>query len=219
MNLYTSYSDEIPKNKKVTIKFGDISFDFVYDNELSFSVKTSYDSVVPSGGNDLLTILSGLTHGTIPSGQFQLQSAQIWKKTEPLDINLSGLKVYMKNDAYNDVVYPIKTLQKMTVPRKKEKSLIGMLIPPGPDLITILKLTNSNKSTVNEALKSYNTNGSKGIASITIGNFKFNSVMLTNVDPKFSTTMDSKGYPISAEVDLNFTSVMVPTEDYIDSIY
>lgn len=214
MGAYSSYGTDVPKHKLVTIDLEGLeNTQFVLDDEFSFDTSSNYGCPIPSGGNDLLTLLSGV-NSKIPSGQFTIQSAQIWQSTSPLDIDIS-VQLFMKNNARTDVVQPISILQQFVVPNKAGEN-IGMLIPPGPNLSSIL---NASGKVGKAMTKFFNLGPSKGMTSIHIGKFYFHSVMLKKVNPTYSSVVDESGFPISAKISLQFTTLVVPTKDYVATVY
>ena len=214
MGVFSSYGTDIPKHKLVTIDLKGLEdTQFVLDDEFSFDTSSNFGCPIPSGGNDLLTLLSSV-NSKIPSGQFTIQSAQIWQSTSPLDIDIS-VQLFMKNNAYTDVVQPISILQQFAVPTKADEN-IGMLIPPGPNLSAMLNASGN----VGKALtKFFNLGPSKGTTNVHVGKFYFHSVMLKKVNPTYSSVVDESGYPISAKISLQFTTLIVPTQDYVATVY
>lgn len=229
-----------PDHKKVKFKQNGADLfqgvDFIYDDDLSLSISSTYDDLLPSTkGSNLLTLASGsLQFGgktDIPSGQFALQGFQIWKSTEPLEFNLN-LHLYMKESGITDVVVPSLRLSKYSVPSKSEKSIIpgiGGLIPPGPTINDILSLANVNSSdqtTIKGILNAIGLSNRvddkgrpiSGLLDVEIGSFyMFRNCVLTKVVPTYSEAKDEDLAPISCDLSVDFRTAEVVTTEMIDT--
>lgn len=206
-----------------------------YDDELSLKFNSNYKSLCNLEPPQALTILSGITDGIVPSGHFAINGSQIWNSTSPLDISFT-VKIEMDNDGgYNDVVLPTMSIVNYCLPEKSKMQdgdacyaigkKLGCLIPPGPTVLDILKMTTDETSddmakettaSKIEETKSYNRG--RGCVTIQLGKFTFRNVLLKNVNPTFSSTVDDYGYPISAELSIDATTMLIPTTDYLSTI-
>lgn len=229
-----------PDHKKVkftqnaTNLFPDV--DFIYEDDLSLDVSSSYDDLLPSSkGSNLLTLASGsLQFGgkvDVPSGQFALQGFQIWKSTEPLSFSLD-LHLYMKTSGVKDVVVPSLRLMKYAVPSKSDKSIIpgiGGLIPPGPTINDILSLANidsQSQTTIRNILNALGLSSRtdsqglpvSGLINVEVGSFySFRNCVITKVVPNFSEAKDEDLAPIACSLAVDFRTVEVVTTEMIDT--
>lgn len=212
----------------------------IIDDEVGFKVSSKYGEIWQGSSNSLLTLLSS-TIGT-PSGQFALQGMQIWNSTDPLKISFK-VHVEMDTDALNDVIQPVRTLMCVVLPhyadgitieaddseltkKSKEAMISGnawiekhfnlklkTLIPPGPNLQTILSAMSTNKDSNNINIP--NT------YDIKVGWAKFRNMIITSVDPTFSKDVCYIGdnpYPISAEISIEASSIEIATTNMIEGL-
>lgn len=215
---------ETPKHKLVQIKYGDntsvIDKDLIFDEDLSFKLSSSFGSLWDAHGNNLMTMLSSLTKGKIPSGQFVMQGMQIWQSTDPLSFSLT-LKLVTINNAKEDVFIPALTLAQLPLPMKSKNangvtnSMLATLIPAGPNILKIL--TEGHFESINDFLAKLNGGtDSKGTYNVNVcGYLEFVSVIITSCNPTFSKYVDESGYPISADVELEFTTCQIATTDML----
>lgn len=223
-------SIEVPEHKRVEF----LSLDnqsiignaiAIIDEGVNISTSSKYGDLSPFGGNDLMSLLSSSTGGKINSGQFAIQGAQIWQSTEPLKLDFS-VTFYMNDNSYKDVVVPIKNLMNLCSPMLSDKSIggeivsikAGFLIPPGPNIQTILSESGFGGTLADKLYESFD-NGGRGLIIIKIGNFIFNDMVITSVSPKFSTVIDETGYPVSAEVSIEATCFKICTTDYLETVF
>lgn len=216
----------IPKQKIVKIKGKNdvpiIENDLIYDEDLSFKLSSSFGNLWEAHGNNLMTLLSGGSKGKVPSGQFVMQGFQIWQSTEPLSFSLS-LKLYSKDNARKDVWQPSLKLAQLCLPMKSKNSngqtnqMLSTLIPPGPNLTQILKSGGFNN--LSDFLAEKTGADPQGTYNIDVGGYvNFLSVIITSANPTFSKQIDGSGYPISATIDLEFTTSEIATTDMISNI-
>jgi len=191
----------------------------VYTDDLTLSINTSYKNLVATTNNTLLTLLSGAFPGVVPSGQFALQGLQIWENTEVLEFSLS-VTLYMIDDARNDVVITALSLAQLCVPYKntKENGKAGYgLIPPGPNIKDVLQLAGLTESNVDKNDNRNFANG--GLLSIQIGKFmKIENIVITKVEPTFSSILDEDYNPVSCTLSIDFRTVEVVTTNMLQNM-
>lgn len=217
----------IPSNKLVRITEGgnavattpkNVEVPLLYDDTLSVKASSSFGGIGDPQGNNFLTLLSGCTGGAVPSGQFALQSVQVWQSTDPIVLDFK-VKLEMLSSGKDEVVIPSLKLMKLCLPSISENSIgsaLGLLVPPGPNLDTMLQLSGS--STL-EGISDYlNFRNSGSLVEITVGKFTFSNCIVTEVTPEFSNMADEDGYPISAELNIEAQTAMIATKGMIDSL-
>lgn len=208
--------------------------DFIFDDDLEFSINTEYGPIIESRPTTLLTLLSNsiqIGGFNIPSGQFALQSFQVWQTTEPLEFDLS-LKMYVNTDSgHYDITVPAFKLMEYAVPSKStnRKGQPGQgLIPPGPNIQDILRVSGLlNTPVLGSALQAglnnsvissrKRTNG--GLIDIQIGQYwLFQNCVLTSAKPTFSEAKDTDYAPVSADVSISFRTSEVATTNMLEEI-
>lgn len=206
--------------------------DLFVDDEVSIKASSKFGQLWEAQPSNIMNLLSG-SFG-LPSGQFALQGAQIWQSTEPLSFNITG-HLYADKSAYEDVILKTEALMSCALPtysggskmmceaneflESKMNLQLKTLIPPGPNIQTLLSSMSTNN----------NTNASsqgKGTYDIKIGCFTFANVIITGVQPTFSKMPTVASYksrisipcPIKADIDLEFVTMEVATTDMINMI-
>lgn len=216
---------EIPKHKLVVIKDSNNNSkcsNLIYDDDLSFKLTSSFGNLWDAHGNNLMTMLSSGSKGKIPSGQFVMQGMQIWQSTDPLSFSL-GCKLETVNNAYNDVYVQSMNLAQLCLPYKSKNSkgqtngMLATLVPPGPNLIKILT---EGFEKISDLMAKLNVGEeSKGTYNIDVGqHFHFKNVIITSCQPTFSKFVDEDGYPMSADIELEFSTCEIATTDMIADI-
>lgn len=206
---------------------------FVYDDDFAFDISSEYGPILETQPVTLLTLLSDsikIGGYGIPSGQFALQSFQIWQTTEPLEFSLD-LKMFMESSGQTDIVEPAMTLMKYVVPKKStnSKGEPGQgLIPPGPNLQSVLEQSGITKDKfwgpvaqkfMNNGIISSSTRKYGGLLDIIIGHYwHFSDCIITGVKPTFSEAKDEDYAPISLDLTVEFRTSEVATEDMLDKI-
>ncbi len=155
--------------------------------EFSTSVTSEWESLMPSN----LGALFGQAAENVGKAAFgtgavaQKLSEQIWVNSSPLEIALTML-FDAKNDAYRDVVAPMRLLEMMAMPAESN----GILYSPGP-----------------------NRGGAAGgdlSTQITVGRqFVLTEAIITSVSCTTSSRLDEKGYPIAGRAEINVRSSVV----------
>ena len=232
---------DIPSNKIVEIFIGDgstklISQPLILNDDFSIKASSTFGELWEASPNNFLNLLS--SQFNIPSGQFALQGAQIWQKTDPISININ-VSLEMDKDPFIDVVAPSLVLTQTTLPKIRgnisEKNnnffsenlnlKLKTLIPPGPNLQTLINLMKNNNNTASNtnALLAGN-NGLNGVYDVRIGFVKFHNVIIKSVEPTYSKTVaisnskNGKLFPVRADLSIEMCTMEVATTDMISSI-
>ena len=169
---------------------------------------------------------------------------QIWKDTRPLDFSFN-VYFHAHKNAYNDVVRPVRELQKLVLPREKtnsgEDSATKELwklkkgasredIEIHKEATAIYKAVKSefwNKfllppSTAGINLKNLTTKGEGyiGVHYIQVGKFiRLKDIVLQNVDVDWGIgDSDADGYPLTALVTIKCMSRTIWTNETIDGL-
>lgn len=225
------FSLPIPNNKTIEILSGNspvINVPLFFDDEYSLKVNSKFGSIWDAEPNNLLSLLSSSANSVnkvLPSGQFAMQGTQIWQSTDPLSFSLSA-SLYMIDSGLEDVIKPSLALMQLCLPTKAEMSndinigkvniKLTTLIPPGPNLQSILNLSGISNS---ETGDSFFKNGSRGTYTVKINNYMvIPNVIITSVQPTFSKSYDEDGYPVKADIDFEMTTMEVATTDMITNI-
>ena len=228
----------IPQSKLVTIKkvnnVSVVDVPLIMDDDFSIKLDSKYGQLWEASPNDFLNLLSATINS--PSGQFALQGAQIWKSTDPIGIDVK-VTLEMDTDPYKDVIYPTIVLCQTCLPTINDSShdnfitehipiKLKTLIPPGPNLNTLINLMKKNQSdnfSIGGNLLAGN-DGKNGVYNVTIGFATFYNVIITKVEPTFSKTMAvsllkaNKLYPCRADLSISMTTMEVATTDMMTRI-
>lgn len=226
------FSSAIPENRLIEIRSGNTSIIDVplfFEGEFSIKASSKFGTIWDAEPNNLLSLLSssagGVTDKVLPSGQFAMQGSQIWQSTEPLTFDFSA-SLYMINSGLNDVVKPAMALLQTCLPTKAEMSndikigkvniKLTTLIPPGPNLQAIL---NTSGVTNNDTGDSFFKNGARGTYTLKIGRYLvIPNTIITSAQPTFSKMCDEDGYPVSANIDFEVTTMEIATTDMVTNI-
>lgn len=188
----------------------------IYEDDFAIKAKSSFGAIGDPKSNSLLSILSNVSGGKVPSGQYALQQVQIWQNTDPLEFDFN-VKIYMNDSAYGDVVYPINKLMQTCLPRIADNGIgrkLGALIPPGASLAQMLALSDT------DAVGTANDVATEGtLYRITVGKFKIDNCVITGVEPTFTNSVDQMGYPVSADVTITARTTMICTKNMVSSIF
>ena len=206
----------------------------ILDEDISIKISSKYGQLWEASPNNFLNLLSGSTNGAIASGQFALQGAQIWQSTDPIEINIK-VSLEMDKDPFTDVIEPSLTLMQTSVPtmgeftgfvgdfvEKKLNLKLQTLIPPGPNLQTLVNLMKNNKEIGNHLLD--NGDGNKGVYDVKIGFIKFPNMIITSVEPTYSktvapsTTKNGKLFPVRVDLSIDMCTMEIATTDMLNSI-
>jgi len=202
----------IPKGKRVEFRIdggeilGTEGRQFILSENVTINFSSRFGSLTSSSSPKLLKVASGLLSAAglpgagILSGKFKQLGFQIWESTDPLSTSFS-VKLYMKNDAYQDVVVPAMALAKICLPRE---DVGGSLIGPGP--------------TIEAAFEGEDKVGKSRKITCQIGNFNIPNVIMKRAQPTFSKHTDQYGYPIDATVEISIETIYTATIDIIEKI-
>ena len=216
--------DDIPKHRLIKIcnagsDTSIIDVPFIIDDGLSIQINSKYGQLWEGSSNNLMSLLS--SSGVVPSGQFALQGLQIWNSTDPIKLSFT-VHLEMDTNPLKEVVNPARLIMSKTLPSLANgTTLVGKgeqliqqtfnlqlktLIPPGPNLQTIVsEMTNGNTA--------------KNTFDVIVGGWcKFKNMVFTKADPTFSKDvcyLDSKPYPVSAELSIEMNTIEIATTDMI----
>jgi hypothetical protein len=109
------------------------------DEDISISITNEYGPLVGNKTNDLFTVLSaniGFMKDLGLSGQNKYLGYQIWKKSDPMETNFTGMLFVDEKHSSRSLINMTKELMRRVVPTESSK-IPGNLIPPGPSLKTL----------------------------------------------------------------------------------
>ena len=233
--------DDIPSYKLVKIYNADengtptlvTDKPLIMNDELSVKVSSKYGELWQSTPNEFMTLLAGAFG--VPSGQFTLQGVQIWQSTDPINLSIT-VDLEMDTDPYEDVIIPTKSLMSLVLPEKSSITIgkrtsntnlkLATLIPPGPNVQAIVNMMKEDSKIGNVASKlldKFGTN-SRGVYKAVVGYATFNNVIITNVDPTFSSEMSYSNYkrgyfPTSVSLSIEMSTMEMATTDMMDNIF
>lgn len=221
---------EIPSNRRVIISNAnqDIlnGYPLFIDDDYSFKFNSKFGTLWESQSNNLLNLLSSTL--SMPNGQFAEQGMQIWQSTDPMGLDLS-VKLEMDTDAKNDVMRNALVLMQTCLPTKQDMNTtnglmaslplkLTTLIPPGPNLLKITDSIFKDKEKGSKFKESFATTASRGTYTVTIGKFKLNDMIITSVEPTFSSMVDEEGYPTSCKLSMSMSTFEVATTDMLKNM-
>lgn len=192
---------------------------FPLEDELTFQVNSKYSGVgnVLSNlgiSNDVSKSLVTLIQGVIPDRYAGLKTNfslynrtegfQIWNGSDVITVQCR-IHLVSHGNALNDVVKPLAALLKCCLPTASKTT--GQLLAPGPIASTAF----------NDVFK--NDNPMYKSCYIKIGGMSFYNVIFTQMTPTFGTQVDGNGYPLSAVVNVSFSTLSVATQDTVDAIF
>lgn len=148
---------------------------------------------------------SGLAAG-LASGKNAASAILLWQSSSPAVISCKAVYAYKAN-AYYDVLVP--AIAWMVLPLPSINSL-GSLLPPGPTMYDVLKL--SAGAFVNYAQKKRKSATISVGHSLQWGPIPLGNVILTKANPTFSKETDTEGYPAYCELELEFSTSSVATK-------
>lgn len=195
------------------------------NQQISLKFSSQFASVWDAEPNGLLNMLAGSLD--LPSGQTAVQGAQVWQKTEPLDFSIQAHLYMIDAGGLEDVVKPSLTLSQLCLPSEKTMFNINMevgknestqinittLIPPGPNLQAILQAGGQGNAAFIEG--DWKSSGQHGTFSVDIGWLHLDNVIIKGVTPTYSSVVDELGYPIECTLDIEFSTLFIPTTDMV----
>ena len=195
--------------------------------DYTISLSSEFGTLVDSGDNDAFTALGGalksMSGGRFGfSSQFKQMGFQIWKGTEPIQLQFS-LEFYYTYNAQIEVVAPIGRLCKLPLPGD---GLAGNLIPPGPSVLEAISGTRaSNMPPSGEAPPppEIDEEGTKKSAdtyvNIRVGNMLFMGCIVKSVEPTFSHFVDEGNSPIYGRVAITAVTMYTATKESINNSF
>lgn len=202
----------IPAGKTVDIyrETEDYVVDLHLEDAVTIDLSSTFDSIVDNTPSTMLSMLgsvSGDLFGWGFSGAFKQTGLQIWKGTQPMSLSLA-LGLYMKTDAYTDVIIPTKKLMQLPLPGEPVNG-VG-LEAPGP---SVLEAFGGDDG------QTQSTTPGKQL-SMRIGNIVHITRMLVKTaQPTFSEDVDSKGYPIWVKLKLEILTIYTATTKMVDDYF
>ena len=162
------------------------------DRPFSMSSSSDWKALVGTS-TQLDEILQAVSKNQI-SGVSVYSARRIWTGSDPLSLNLN-LKFYAVNNSYNEVLSPCIRLQRMALPSYTPGNL-SLLTPPGPSPYNWTAATASN--TTGDYIQIY-------IAGFLL----FDPVIIKRVTVEFENKYDINGYPMGANVQVEFQTYQV----------
>ena len=242
---YFNLDNGIPESNLVKIYCSDgnggeqllVSCPLIMDDEVSIKASSKFGELWEASPNNFLNLLSSSFN--VPSGQFALQGAQIWQSTDPLDFSVK-VDINMDTDPYVEVMQPTFTLMQTCLPRIRKSNKeskddkfkfiteninlkIKSLIPPGPNLQTLIGLMDKSDTITDKRLLA-NQDGLNGVYNVKVGFAKFINVIIKKVEPTFSKTMakspsrNGELFPSSVSLDIDICTMEVATTDMVHDI-
>jgi hypothetical protein len=205
----------------------------VLAEDVTISLKSQFSPLMSDLQNDkskLVAVAGATTRSLFGVGfstQFKQATTQIWDKTDPARFNLNvefhrtfnGGKgvdgTVVTGVSGRNVMAIVQYLCKIPLPRETFGSegvggAIGMLEPPGPSPIEGIgldKIMNKEKAVDVER---------RGIVNVTIGNMRFNRLLMESAEPTFCKYADDSGFPISCRIAFSFASIWAATDAMVD---
>lgn len=170
--------------------------------ENSTQVGSEWENMLPSSLGDFAggvgqAIANGVRAVTGTSAKAQFATTQTWVNSSPVEIPLS-LSFVAVDDAYEDVVAPIRFLEKLTMPTAAG----GILYAPGPA-----------PSATNFVSSMFGYDQSNEV-SVVIGKLvRLTSAIVISASSTFSSRLSNAGYPIQGRCDLQIRSSQVLSRD------
>lgn len=195
----------IPKGKKVNFR-GIPSLnniDFILEEDLTIRLTSNFESLIQGGVGKVPTALiqsvNKMFKGVDIPVAFKQTGYQQWTGTEPLTLSCT-IGVYMKTNAFNDVVKPSQTLMQMVVPSlTKDKN---GLIPPGVSFYEVI------------------FEGKKGVGfTIDVGPLTVSQCVLHGIEPTFSQEIDEDGYPIWSKLRIDVKTLFTANTGMIYNLF
>lgn len=192
--------------------------------EYTISLRSEFGQLVESGDNSAFTVLGGalksLTAGKFGfSSQFKQMGFQIWKGTDPIQLQFS-LEFHYTYSALAEVVIPIRELCKLPLPGE---GIAGNLIPPGPSVLEAISGTKASnvppkgEAPPPDAIDEKATKQSADTyVNIRVGNMLFMGCIVTSAEPTFSKYVDEDDAPIYGRVAITAITMYSATKESLD---
>jgi len=216
--------------------------------DIQLRIESRWDNFIPTTMLAKFGALAQAATGGSKSLVSKATSRRMWVGTTPIAINLK-LRFEAIQDAFHDVVEPIRILQSLALPSEgsgyadsdvsagsaltafagnpgmdtagKVLDSLPLLSPPGPSPFSWEGFGSSRKQ-VNEANITSILEGMKGGDRILLqlGKFlRFDDVILREVTVNYNIKIDMFGDPTGAEVDLIFETYEIPTVQSLAKAY
>jgi hypothetical protein len=195
--------------------------------DYTISLNSEFGQLIDSGSNDAFTVLGGALKSLSGSrfgfsSQFKQMGFQIWKGTQPIQLQFS-LEFHYTYDAHAEVVVPIRRLCRLPLPGD---GLAGNLIPPGPSVLEAIAGTKASNTppgsdTPPNQDPDVDEEGTKSTAdtyvNVRAGNMLFMGCIVTSAEPTFSKYVDENDAPIYGRVALNIITMYSATKESLDN--
>ena len=194
---------KVPKGKivKFTGKYAGVygNYPLVLEEDVTFNLNSSFEPLVGGGISKLIALGGAVLKDTIGygfSGQFKEFGFQLWTRTDPVGVSFT-IGLYMRTNAYDDVVVPAKALMKLPLPM--DEGTFGDegfgLIAPGPP--------------INAAIEAKEM-------GVHIGGVYLPLIIVKKVEPTVSKESDQNGHPIWVKLRIDIDTVWTATANVID---
>ena len=181
-------------------------------DSFEFSITSDYDTPFAS-------LLQDKVQRFLPGAKImsQLQTAQIWQGSAPIEISLPILIAADRNPR-KEIVDVVADLFSLVLPYRDGRSFLRS---PGPRLAASgSDIAGAIAGDGDSAVQALDSIGIEGLTSIHIGNFVyFPNVVITNVSNSYETMFDVNGKPMKATLNVTFRTFLVPTYQDIDKIF
>jgi hypothetical protein len=216
----------IPRASKVVIADhnGDILASGALLEDYTISLSSEFGQLVDSGGNDAFTVLGGALKRLSGnrfgfSSQFKQMGFQIWRGTEPIQLQFS-LEFHATYNARIEVVRPIERLVEIVLPGD---GLAGNLIPPGPSILEAISGTNASNTPGSPNVQDPNYEesnngtlaGADSYVNIFVGGMKFLGCIVKQAEPTFSKYVDETNCPIYGRVAVTAITMYTATKEAV----
>ena len=194
--------------------------------DFTISLNSEFGQLLDSGSSNSATVLGGvlksLSNGRFGfSGTFKHMGFQIWKGTDPIQLQFS-LEFHYTYSGYEEVVAPIRRLCKIPLPGE---GIGGNLIPPGPSVLEAIggpSSSNVSPSGDAPAPEDIDEEGTRKSAdtyvNISVGGMDFEGCILKQAEPTFSKYVDEEDHPIYGRVAITAITMYTATKENIDFI-
>jgi hypothetical protein len=196
--------------------------------DYTISLNSEFGQLIDSGDSTAFTVLGGALKSLSGnrfgfSSQFKQMGFQIWKGTQPIQLQFS-LEFHYTYDAHEEVVVPIRRLCRLPLPG--DDGAAGTLKPPGPSVleaITGTKASNTPPSSDTQANPEpeIDAEGTQSTAdtyvNVQVGNMLFMGCIVTSAEPTFSKYVDENDSPIYGRVALNIITMYSATKESLDN--
>lgn len=197
----------IPAGKKVIFRENTNlvtpGIDLLLEEDITLSLQSNFSPLIEGKQNTWLNAFGQLGRdiGLGFSGQFKQMGFQVWETTDPVQMSLT-VGLYMKQNAFNDVIQPAKALMRLPLP---SEGAGGVLVPPGPSILEAL--SENSESRFSEGR----------VISVRIGNIVYlQRVIITKVEPTMSNEVDEEGHPIWIKLAIDIQTLYTATTKIID---